>query len=1038
MSKPALVVVFVLGAVLASVMAVEVNLVDTRKATTDLNWDTSPSDGTGWNELSNTDENQVPLRTFQVCGIRTPGQNNWFKTNYIELKEGAKNVYVEIKFTIRSCHDISNVATCKETFNLFYLEANSPYSGSDQYMNERVYKKVDTIAADERYPIRSHVTNTKTIKISDIQTNGLYVAFQDTGACMLIYYVRVYYKKCDEAIMNLAKFPSTVTGPRITSLIKVTGKCVTNSIWSDSYEGPTLLCNSEAKWKLPEGSCQCLPGYQPNEEMTECIECVAGQYKSEVGNNQCQTCPDNSLSIKFASMKCICSAGYYRARKDGQDMPCTKPPSKPESVQYTVNETSVTIRWSSPKFTGGRTDITYSISCLRCDSTYSLCSACGDNVDYEPRGRFHSQRHVEIRELSPHTNYRFRIFSYNGVTKISGKDPTFSEILLKTSEAAPSAVGHVRVIDRKPTNVLLNWDSPTKPNGIILEYEIQYKSDGLNAPQIKRINRTKSQTFRIKYLPQGTSFIVQIRAKNAAGYGLFSTPIVFRTLGVASHNLDKTITPSIDEDKNKMETTTYPHTAKYSADNLPIVVGIAISCAMLIVVISALLIISRIRNQNKKQKHESIEIYPYFDNAVDLIQAHREPVKTYIDPSTYGDPDQAVHEFAKEIDSYNIKKEDLLGSGEFGDVYKGLLRPMTPICNDDTLQNLASPFRSTNLVVAIKTLKAGYTEKQKQDFLIEASIMGQFDHPSVIRLEGVVTKTTPLMIVTEFMENGSLDLFLEDRHSQNSELGIFQLVNILRDIADGMKYLSDMGYVHRDLAARNILVNDQLICKVSDFGLSRELASIQDGGTAIYTTKGGMIPVRWTAPEAITQRTFTSSSDVWSFGVVMWEVLTHGERPYWEMPNKDVVHCVENGYRLPPPPFCPRILHNLMLNCWNMDRTRRPTFTQIVAQLDSMLLAPEKLNDTINNIPFHEQAECIPESLDLSSLGQWLEDMNMTQYKDIMLRNGCVTAEQIIRLSDGQLYEMGITDVSTQNILLNGSDYLRERLEAISARGITV
>ncbi|NWX05778.1 EPHA8 protein, partial [Caloenas nicobarica] len=145
-------------------------------------------------------------------------------------------------------------------------------------------------------------------------------------------------------------------------------------------------------------------------------------------------------------------------------------------------------------------------------------------------------------------------------------------------------------------------------------------------------------------------------------------------------------------------------------------------------------------------------------------------------------------------------------------------------------------------------------------------------------------------------------------------------------VAGGMGYLSSLGFVHRDLAARNVLVDAQLVCKVSDFGLARAMAP-QGGPEATYTSAaGGKIPIRWTAPESIARRTFSWASDVWSFGIVMWEVLSFGDRPYWDMDNQDVIAAIEQGYRLPPPPRCPPALHQLMLRCWRRRPRARPPF----------------------------------------------------------------------------------------------------------------
>ncbi|KAG7269862.1 hypothetical protein CRUP_032820 [Coryphaenoides rupestris] len=306
-------------------------------------------------------------------------------------------------------------------------------------------------------------------------------------------------------------------------------------------------------------------------------------------------------------------------------------------------------------------------------------------------------------------------------------------------------------------------------------------------------------------------------------------------------------------------------------------------------------------------------------------------MKVYIDPFTYEDPNEAVHEFAKEIDISCVKIEEVIGAGEFGEVCRGRLKQAS----------------RREGVVAIKTLKAGYTERQRRDFLAEASIMGQFDHPNVIRLEGVLTRSCPVLIITEFMENGALDSFLR---LNDGRFTMTQLVGMLRGIAAGMKYLADMNYVHRDLAARNILVNSNLVCKVSDFGLSRFLDDTSADPT--YTSfpgLGGKIPIRWTAPEAISFRKFTTASDVWSYGIVMWEVVSYGERPYWDMSNQDVMTAVEQDYRLPPPMDCPMVLHQLMLECWVKERNLRPKFCRIVGTLDKLLRNAASLKVVTSN-----------------------------------------------------------------------------------------
>ncbi|XP_054452802.1 ephrin type-A receptor 4b isoform X4 [Anoplopoma fimbria] len=400
--------------------------------------------------------------------------------------------------------------------------------------------------------------------------------------------------------------------------------------------------------------------------------------------------------------------------------------------------------------------------------------------------------------------------------------------------------------------------------------------------------------------------------------------------------------------------------------------------------------------------------YGSYGGEIELETSHEVKLpgsRTYIHPHTYEDPNQAVRDFAKEIDASNIRIERVIGAGEFGEVCSGRLRVQG----------------KREIYVAIKSLKAGYSDKQRRDFLSEASIMGQFDHPNIIRLEGVVTRCKPVMIITEFMENGSLDTFLKKHDGQFT---VIQLVGMLRGIASGMKYLSDMSYVHRDLAARNILVNSNLVCKVSDFGLSRVL---EDDPEAAYTTRGGKIPIRWTAPEAIAYRKFTSASDVWSYGIVMWEVISYGERPYWEMSNQDVIKAIDEGYRLPAPMDCPVVLHQLMLDCWEKGRSDRPKFGQIVTILDKLIRNPASLRELANSscALYPSREDPTTPEFSVSTVDEWLEAIKMGQYKESFSSAGYVSLDSILYISVSELAKMGVTLAGHQKKILSSVQSLQ-------------
>ncbi|TKS74412.1 Ephrin type-B receptor 3 [Collichthys lucidus] len=741
-------------------------LMDTKWATTELAWTAHPE--TGWEEVSGYDDAMNPIRTYQVCNVRELNQNNWLRSDFIPRKDVLR-VYVEMKFTVRDCNSIPNIpGSCKETFNLFYYESDSDSAtATSPFWMENPYVKVDTIAPDESFSmLESGRVNTKVRSFGPLSKAGFYLAFQDLGACMSLISVRVFYKKCSTTIANFAVFPETATGAEATSLVIAPGTCVPNAL--EVSVPLKLYCNGDGEWMVPVGACTCSAGFEPAIKDTQCQACSPGTFKSKQGDGLCQPCPANSRASSGASSVCSCRNGYYRSDTDSPDSACTTVPSAPRSVISIVNETSLVLEWSDPRDLGGREDIFYNVICKKCLPERGMCSRCDDNVDISPRHLGLMQRRVAVRNLQAHTQYSFEIQAVNGVSNKSPYTPQFSTVNITTNQAAPSAVPTVHLMAATASTMSLSWLPPEKPNGIILDYEIKYHEKDQGEAIAHTMTAQRSNA-RIEGLKAGTPYVVQVRARTVAGYGRYSSPADFST------NLQT------DPPKSWQE-------------QLPLIVGSATATLVFIIAVVVIAIVCLRKQRNGSESEYTEKLQQYITPGM----------KVYIDPFTYEDPNEAVREFAKEIDVSCVKIEEVIGAGEFGEVCRGRLK---------------LPGRR-EIIVAIKTLKVGYTDRQRRDFLSEASIMGQFDHPNIIRLEGVVTKSRPVMIVTEFMENGALDSFLR---LNDGQFTVIQLVGMLRGIAAGMKYLSDMNYVHRDLAARNILVNSNLVCKVSDFGLSRFL-----------------------------------------------------------------------------------------------------------------------------------------------------------------------------------------------------------------------
>ncbi|XP_059484806.1 tyrosine-protein kinase Abl isoform X3 [Neocloeon triangulifer] len=305
-----------------------------------------------------------------------------------------------------------------------------------------------------------------------------------------------------------------------------------------------------------------------------------------------------------------------------------------------------------------------------------------------------------------------------------------------------------------------------------------------------------------------------------------------------------------------------------------------------------------------------------FNALAELVHHHSMHADGLITQLLYPAPKHnkpTVFALSPEPDEWEINRTDIvmkhkLGGGQYGDVYEAV-------------------WKRYNMTVAVKTLKED--TMALKDFLEEAAIMKEMKHPNLVQLLGVCTREPPFYIITEFMSKGNLLDYL--RTANRDQINAVVLMYIATQIASGMSYLESRNFIHRDLAARNCLVGENHLVKVADFGLARLMRD------DTYTAHAGAkFPIKWTAPEGLAYNKFSTKSDVWAFGILLWEIATYGVSPYPGIELTDVYHKLEKNYRMECPPGCPPKIYQLMCTCWRWNPNDRPTFKEIHHSLENM------------------------------------------------------------------------------------------------------
>ncbi|KAM4690059.1 insulin receptor-related protein [Rhinophrynus dorsalis] len=490
------------------------------------------------------------------------------------------------------------------------------------------------------------------------------------------------------------------------------------------------------------------------------------------------------------------------------------------------------------------------------------------------------QNRMVISNLRHFTEYRIDIHACNHAADIVGcSAATFVFARTMQDPLADNIVGNITWELAGKNAIMMKWTEPPNPNGLILKYEIKYKRDQEEGPStVVCVSRQKFQRHKGVHLSllQPGNYSARIRATSLAGNGSWTEPTGFFILGP-------------DE----------------QSENLYLLLKVMPIILLVIIAFLAVFIFF----YNKRGNNDA---YP------------NGTLYASVNPEYFSASDMYVAdewEFPRE--NITIIKE--LGQGSFGMVYEGVAKDIVK----------GEPVTR----VALKTVNELASMRERIDFLNEASVMKAFLCHHVVRLLGVVSQGQPALVIMELMTKGDLKSYLrslrtEEENNQNaSRPTLKEMIQMAGEIADGMAYLNAKKFVHRDLAARNCMVSEDLTVKIGDFGMTRDIYETD------YYRKGGksLLPVRWMSPESLKDGIFTTHSDVWSFGVVLWEIATLAEQPYQGLANEQVLHFVIDHGILEKPEHCPDRLHELMHWCWQKNPKHRPSFTQIIESIKEEL-----------------------------------------------------------------------------------------------------
>ncbi|XP_067048827.1 ephrin type-A receptor 7-like isoform X1 [Acropora muricata] len=791
---------------------------------------------------------------YSICNPNNPQEpNNWLRSPEVIEVGDIHRLDVTFRYFSQRCGQ--SASFCKEFFYAYVWESNTSVTP------QQIPHPINDFQLYRRFANITRQSDQETILTVPLHVTSIYIVLgiRDQGGCRALYSVKVSYKVCSEKTLedSLVSLPSTV------SLVKSTpvqGICVANS--RQIVPGNlTVLCDSDGEWNTSRLDRGCL-----------CKEDMENR------DGFCTACP----------------AGTFN---EGRGFNCSEIPSNPTNAKVIfVNQSAVKLAWQVPEITGYQTDVHYDVECRRTcnDSDVSDCddtlAACGSQVDYLPSKRGLNETHVVITHLSSFVTYEFRIYAWNRVSGVAQKihriEASVTLHRVTTSASLPSKV-RITFVQQSGTMVRISW-SLDSTNGIMLTYYLTYtRLDDTKDSNIIKTTKTEVTLHRLKL---GKTYSFLVAAENHIGRS-YSDPVVKKLSGSAYE-------PSVDP-------------------TMYIVICVILSTVLLIGTALVGVYVYRQRKARHRSGRQGDSLSRVGIDNLGNSSAIVTPQTSRGDATSWNH-DQYIEMTDitdNEQERNDIKFIRLLGSGNFGEVYKAVI-------ND--------------CIVAVKSLKENASQKDKQDMLTELHVMKCLkSHNHVVQMIGYSTRSDPLLLILEYMPYGDLlgylrisrghhDTYNSGEKKPTSRLTDTELLSFAWMIADGMSYLADMRVVHRDLAARNVLVGENKVCKISDFGLARDV------NTEVYVrTSQARLPVKWMPPESLFLGESSTKSDVWSYGIVLWEVFTIGDSPYPGVKPREVATLLERGYRMPRPNHISEELYAVMSECWLEKPEDRPAFRWI-------------------------------------------------------------------------------------------------------------